>query len=243
MSSLALVGSTATGVLHGGLVWRGDRLATGQGPVRPTGFAALDAELPGGGWPANALIELLADRPGIGELSLLLPLMREVAAGRWLVWVAPPLSPYAPALAAAGVPLARLLLVDPPRPEQSLWAARQALASGSCAAVLAWPPRIDGAGLRRLQLAAEAGTTPLFLFRPQAAGCQASPASLRLSLSAAAGNLEIRILKRRGPPLAAPLRLPVRGGTVFAPEAAAVPQPRTAAAPPAIAVPAHQRTG
>ena len=134
MSSLALVGSTATGVLHGGLVWRGDRLATGQGPVRPTGFAALDAELPGGGWPANALIELLADRPGIGELSLLLPLMREVAAGRWLVWVAPPLSPYAPALAAAGVPLARLLLVDPPRPEQSLWAARQALASGSCAA-------------------------------------------------------------------------------------------------------------
>lgn len=234
MSSLASHASTDD-VLHAGLVWRGDRLATGSGPVLPTGFAALDAVLPGGGWPANALVELLAERPGIGELSLLLPLMRATAAGRWLVWVAPPLLPHAAALETAGVSLERLLLLDPPRPEQALWATRQALASGGCSAVLAWPQRIDGAGLRRLQLAAEDGATPLFLFRPPAAARQASPASLRLQLSAAPGALEIHILKRRGPPLAAPLRLPVHDGLVAAaaPSAAVPPfhPARTAVAP------------
>ncbi len=40
----------------------------------PSGFAALDREL-GGGWPTARLIELLCDRAGIGELSLLLPTM------------------------------------------------------------------------------------------------------------------------------------------------------------------------
>ncbi|WP_068804491.1 translesion DNA synthesis-associated protein ImuA [Thauera phenolivorans] len=224
MSSLASHAST-DGVLHAGLVWRGDRLATGSGPVLPTGFAALDAVLPGGGWPANALVELLAERPGIGELSLLLPLMRVIGAGRWLAWIAPPLLPHAAALEAAGVPLERLLLLDPPRPEQALWATRQALASGSCSAVLAWPQRIDGAGLRRLQLAAEDGATPLFLFRPPAAARQASPAPLRLLLSAAPGALEIHILKRRGPPLTAPLRLPVHDGLVAAAEPSAAVQP------------------
>lgn len=61
--------------LPAGSVWQASRLAQAGGAVLPTGFAALDAELPGGGWPAGALIELLADRPGVGELSLLLPLL------------------------------------------------------------------------------------------------------------------------------------------------------------------------
>jgi hypothetical protein len=39
-----------------------------------SGFAALDREL-GGGWPTARLIELLCDRVGVGELSLLLPTM------------------------------------------------------------------------------------------------------------------------------------------------------------------------
>ena len=61
--------------LPAGSVWQASRFAHAGGTVLPTGFATLDAELPGGGWPAGALIELLADRPGIGELSLLLPLL------------------------------------------------------------------------------------------------------------------------------------------------------------------------
>ena len=55
--------------LPAGRVWQASRLAHAGAAALPTGFATLDAELPGGGWPAGALVELLADRPGVGEQS------------------------------------------------------------------------------------------------------------------------------------------------------------------------------
>ncbi|MBS0545027.1 MAG: translesion DNA synthesis-associated protein ImuA [Proteobacteria bacterium] len=200
---------SALATLPGGSVWQASRLAHGNGPVLSSGFDALDAELPGGGWPAGALIELLVDHPGVGELSLLLPVLNRPPFDRWLAWVSPPFLPYAPALAAAGVPLSRLLLIRPDT-AQALWTARQALASGGCSVVLAWLQRIDTAGLRRLQLAAEEAATPLFLFRPRAAARQASPAPLRLILAGAGETLQVSILKRRGPPASRSLHLPVR---------------------------------
>ena len=200
---------SALATLPPGSVWQASRLAHGDGPVLSSGFAALDAELPGGGWPGNALIELLVDQPGVGELSLLLPVLSRTPSERWLAWVSPPFLPYAPALAAAGVPLPHLLLIRPDAGDV-VWAARQAVASGACMAVLAWLQRINIAGLRRLQLAAEEAATPLFLFRPRAAAQQPSPAALRLALAGAGEVLQVTILKRRGPPAASPLHLPVR---------------------------------
>lgn len=196
--------------LPAGSVWQAGRVAQCPQAVHPTGFSALDGELPGGGWPAGALIELLLERPGVGELSMLLPLLGRTPPDRWIVWLAPPLQPYAPALARAGVPLARLLVVRPERPQTLLWATRQAAVSGSCAVVLAWMPRIDNTGLRRLQLAAEESGTPLFLFRPDTVAGQASPAPLRLALAARGDLLEVRLLKRRGPPASHPILLDVR---------------------------------
>ena len=37
----------------------------------PTGFAELDAFIPGGGWPVCALTEIYAERTGIGEFQLI----------------------------------------------------------------------------------------------------------------------------------------------------------------------------
>ena len=54
-------------------VWRGDQLASAKVPTVASGFAPLDAELPGGGWARGALTEVLADGAGQGECSLLLP--------------------------------------------------------------------------------------------------------------------------------------------------------------------------
>jgi len=54
----------------------------------------------------------------------------------WLVWIAPPHEPYAPALAQQGIELTRLLVVRPAGATEALWAAEQALGSGVCAAVL-----------------------------------------------------------------------------------------------------------
>ncbi|MBI1907432.1 MAG: translesion DNA synthesis-associated protein ImuA [Rhodocyclales bacterium] len=193
-----------------GLVWRADSFAHVTEKTWPTGYAALDAELPGGGWPGGAITELLADTPGIGSIELLLPMLRRAPVERWIAWVAPPCLPYAPALADAGLALSQLILIDPPQHSALVWATRQATASGACHAVMAWVHKIDMAALRRLQLAAEASATPLFLYRPLAAASQPSPACLRLQLTPEENAIGISILKRRGPASARTLHLPLR---------------------------------
>jgi len=191
------------------LVWRGNSLTTPVEKGLPTGFSMLDVELPGGGWPRSAITELLCDHPGSGEIALLHPLLQRTPADRWMAWVSPPWLPYAPALSSAGLPLTRLLLIEPAGVEAQIWATRQALSSGACQAVLAWIPRIDTSALRRLQLAAEASATPLFLFRPSSVAARPSPAALRLQLEPDCECLRITILKRRGAMAAAALRIPI----------------------------------
>jgi hypothetical protein len=91
---------------------RGDSLARVASPSVPTGFPRLDAELPGGGWPAGSLTELVPAHDGIGELRILGPALARLArAGERLAWIAPPYLPYAPALAAAGIALGQVLIV------------------------------------------------------------------------------------------------------------------------------------
>jgi protein ImuA len=201
-------------------IWRADQwgrsAAVGGDGValqRTTGHAALDAELPGGGWPAAGLTELLLAAPGCGELRLLAPALSE----RSLLWIAPPFLPYAPALAALGMALDRLTVVTPETAADAAWAAEQALRPGALGAVLWWET-VRGcaftlpATLRRLHLAAMEGRTPLFALRPAAVRAQSSPAPLRLALEPAGDSkLAVDVFKRRGPPLAAPLVITLPG--------------------------------
>src|SRR5882672_5468742 len=198
-------------------IWRGDSLNRAGGShvcsVVSSGFPELDAGLPGGGWPAGALTEILPAHEGIGELRLLGPALAGLSRrGLRLAWIAPPHLPYALALAAAGIDIAKLVVVRTASRKETLWAAEQSLASNACGAVLAWllvrPEGMKYAELRRLQLAAEGGQAPVFLFRsPQAAG-EFSPAALRIALGTSAGGLAVRVFKRRGTPLARPVLLP-----------------------------------
>lgn len=190
-------------------VWRGATMAQCL-PGIPSGFDVLDAALPGRGWPAGELTELLADAKGIGELQLVLPALRALtSSGKRVVWLAPPHLPYAPALAAAGVDLAQLAVVQPRRRGDALWSAEQVLRSGASQGFLAWLPRLRYVELQRLAVSAEAGGGVAFLFRPSAAAREPSPAGLRLALQAGAGELMVRILKRRGAPAERPLCLPL----------------------------------
>jgi cell division inhibitor SulA/protein ImuA len=165
----------------------------------PTGFPELDANLPGGGWPMGALCELMPETAGIGELSLLLPALCALAqAGRHIAWIAPPYLPYAPALVQHGLSLERLLMVEAPGPQESLWAAEQALRCPAFGAVLSWPSVMPDRSVRRLQLAAEAGGSLGILYRPAEAHRQHSPAALRLRLRPAREELIVFIHKCRG---------------------------------------------
>ena len=166
----------------------------------PTGLPVLDRQLMGGGWPRRALTELLVSGKGAYALELLLPALAGWSrqAARWIALIAPPWLPYAPALQARGVALNRLLLIDASGRREGLWALEQTLRSGDCSAVLAWPRGTDRRALRRLQLAAEAGDSSGFLFRPLAVAAEPSPAPLRLRVMPTDSGWEVDVLKRPG---------------------------------------------
>jgi len=190
-------------------VWRSSELALREEQVLPTGLPALDAVLPGGGWPVGQLVELLQARPQQHVWRLLVPALAEAvreSAGP-VVMIAPPHPVFVPSLAAQGLPAQALLWVRAARPAARLWAAEQALRCAEAAAVLAWLPQAEGAELRRLHLAAQQHRRLLFVFRPEAAASQASPARLRLRLESGSEMLRVHVLKRRGPPLVSPVLL------------------------------------
>jgi hypothetical protein len=171
-------------------------------PVWSTGRSALDARLPGGGWPTASLVEVLLETAGLGEIQLFLPALVEcqcrIGEGPWLVWIAPPHEPYAPALAEYGIELSRLLVVRPASATEALWAAEQALSSGVCAAVLLWLQGTDDRWLRRLKLAAEAGGALGVLFRPERHRFESSPASLRLLMTRGEHETHLELVKVQG---------------------------------------------
>jgi len=190
-------GALADVLRHPG-IWRRSASPAGTIDAQPTGLAELDALLPGGGWPRGALSEILIEQDGLGECSLLLPALAALTqARRRVALIAPPYVPYAPALAAAGVDLAQLVHIDASGTDTH-WTAEQCLRAGCCGAVLNWLPQADYRQLRRLQLAAETGAAIGFVFRPLAAASQASPAALRLRVTADAQGPRIEILKCRG---------------------------------------------
>jgi cell division inhibitor SulA len=192
-------------------VWRADRIGHPGTPAISSGFSALDAELPGAGWPLGTLTELIVREAGIGELRMLVPLLRQLTRERrTVILLAPPHLPYAPALASFGIDLDHLMIVQGSNAADRLWAVEQTLKSASFGSLLAWLPqeKTRPEHLRRLQLAAQGAQGPAFLFRPLSAQFESSPAPMRLLLLPRPNQqLSVQILKRRGPVLARPMLL------------------------------------
>lgn len=185
-------------VIESADIWRAKDLVLRVQGVS-SGFEALDKLLPERGWPRGALTEILTEREGVGAIRLLVPAMARLSGDkRWLVFIAPPYIPYAPAFARRGVDLSRILVVHDRDGRDRLWAFEQALCSGTCSAVFAWLPYTDPASLRRLQLAAEAGDAMGVVFRSQRAPDDVSLAALRLKLTAMDSGVNVKILKCRG---------------------------------------------
>lgn len=208
-------------------LWRAASLGASSSPCIASGFAELDAQLPGGGWPTRSVCEILQAQSGVAEWRLLGPALRGLLqprpqpqqagrkkprsaapASRPLLLINPPHAPHLPGLRAHGLSEQQLVWIAPPQAEQALWATEQAIKANAAVALLAWLPAARPEQIRRLQAAALACSAPVFLFRPLTAQAQSSAAPLRLHLApGAAWQLEVRILKRRGPALDAPLQL------------------------------------
>lgn len=188
-------------------LWRGRQANRGQRALS-TGHARLDTRLPGNGWPLGAVTELISRKPGLGELRLLFPALANTGKqGQWVILVDPPWIPYPASLQGHGLLLERLLVVRGGK--ESLWACEQALRSGRGGAVLAWPEQVSFTRLRRLQVATESSAKLAFLFRPESALQEPSPAALRLQFEPGDQcGTRINILKCRGSHAPEPVWIP-----------------------------------
>jgi hypothetical protein len=194
--SSALDHSRLDALLQHPALWRGRGAAPQAG--FPTGFDALDAVLPGGGWPRRGLVEILIAGNGCGELTLFAPLIRRLTHAenpRWCAFVAPPFEPFAPAWQAQGVKLDRLLVMQAAEP---LWTLEQSLLSGACAISFAWTGAMGMTPLRRLALATERGHSLGVLIRPLRAATEYTAAILRIALTRKPTHLHLQLLKGRG---------------------------------------------
>jgi len=185
-------------------VWRGDAMGRVASTVIASGHPALDAELPGGGWPCQALTEVLLAQSAQAEWRLLSPALAQVVRqGGSVLLIGAPHSPYLPGLAREGLRDDRLIRVDAHTPAERLWATEQALKAGCVSAVLSWLPQARPEQIRRLHACAAQHPGPLFVFRPVKAQADSSAAPLRvlLGLGACPHPLQVQIIKRRGPML------------------------------------------
>lgn len=197
-------------------VWRGSDLGRqASDEVQASGWAELDAELPGGGWPLRSVTEVLAAQPCVLEWRLLGPALRPVvAAGGQVVVVGPPRQPHVPGLLREGLSERQLVWVQAEAPAEKLWVTEQLIKANSAAAIVSWLTHVREEQLRRLQVCASGFDGLVFVCRPEAARHEASAAPLRVLASVSLDwELKLNIIKRRGPTHDGTLSLPsVPGG-------------------------------
>jgi protein ImuA len=248
MPSLALALSAAPpsppsdAFAHLDAVWRANELAQSPQPTVGSGFAQLDAALPNAGWPTGALIEILQTQAGSHEWRLLLPALRVCSQVGRIALVGSPHWPNLAALSSMGVPGSSMILVEASQPAERLWAAEQVLRCSDVAALMVWLPQARSEQLRRLHLASasHANGKPrlVFAFRPVQAAQESSAAPLRLRLACGERQqLEVQIIKRKGPALDTPLQIAAQLPAVLALRSAVASTPaRPLAAAPEIVV-------
>lgn len=199
-------------------VWRADQLGQAAHSTVSSGWPALDAALPGGGWPLGSAIELLANAEML-PWRLLQPALQTASQQGPVVLIGLPLEPNVHAWAAHGIAPQRLLRILPRDDGEALWAAEQVLRCPDTAACWLFLQRPHTAGIQRLQCAASAARrdssvpgawpAPLVCCSTDAAhALPACAATLRLQLEGHdTAGLRVRIRKRRGPPLLQPIHI------------------------------------
>jgi hypothetical protein len=211
-------------------------------PPLATGIEPLDGAT--GGLPRGAVTEIIAATGSVadpvgrdGVLTLLLPVIARLTGdGRTVACIdggrAPDLFP--PALAAAGVDLARLILLCPRNGRDAQWAAEQCARSTAVALTIAPLVRLRDLDIRRLAVAAEAGGGALVLLRPASEADRIVSAALRLGVRSIAANasraIRIEVLRCRGTLPPPPFVIEVNHDQTLAVPAAAAPELRPALA-------------
>lgn len=146
-----------------------------------SGCHAMDRHLPHGGYARGSMLELLRSGPGSGVTSMALMIARQaIVEGKYLVVVDPQRQFYPPAMKSLGIPLERVIALQPANHADAIWGLAQVLRCPAVGAVIAEVGTLEDRVARRLQLASEqGGGLGIFLRDARSARAQASWADVQ----------------------------------------------------------------
>jgi protein ImuA len=150
-----------------------------------TGLSAIDALMPGGGFPRGSVHEILSD-PNYGTPRFFALLLAK-SLGGVIVWCDPDGTLYPPAVAAAGVPMEKLYLLHPKTQADQSWAIAECMRCKGVSATIAQVGKLSRIEARRLQLAAEQGGGIGILLRAMDRNASVYAAASRWLVSPAQG--------------------------------------------------------
>ncbi|MEZ8775641.1 translesion DNA synthesis-associated protein ImuA [Vibrio sp. 10N.247.310.17] len=177
------------------LIWTGLQSTT-QGSTTSTGYPQLDKQLDGG-FPTHGVIEVESQQ-GIGELRLLTPYLAQQNSQKLAIFINPPGKICAEFFSSQGIELDNILVIEPQRDLDALWAAEQCLKSGACHSVLLWGADLEIHQTKRLQAASETGKCLQFHFKATSHNQLSLPVSLSMKLSSHIQGLKVEVTKRKG---------------------------------------------
>ncbi|MEZ8315039.1 translesion DNA synthesis-associated protein ImuA [Vibrio splendidus] len=177
------------------LIWTGLQ-PTAQGSTTSTGYPQLDKQLDGG-FPTHGVIEVESQQ-GIGELRLLTPYLAQQNSQKLAIFINPPGKICAEFFSSQGIELENILVIQPQRDLDALWAAEQCLKSGACHSVLLWGADLEIHQTKRLQAASETGKCLQFHFKATSHNQLSLPVYLSMKLSSHAQGLKVEVTKRKG---------------------------------------------
>ncbi|MEZ8291764.1 translesion DNA synthesis-associated protein ImuA [Vibrio sp. 10N.237.312.B06] len=177
------------------LIWTGLQSTT-QGSTTSTGYPQLDKQLDGG-FPTHGVIEVESQQ-GIGELRLLTPYLAQQNSQKLAIFINPPGKICAEFFSSQGIELDNILVIEPQRDLDALWAAEQCLKSGACHSVLLWGADLEIHQTKRLQAASETGKCLQFHFKATSHNQLSLPVSLSMKLSFHIQGLKVEVTKRKG---------------------------------------------
>lgn len=154
----------------------------------PSGCRAMDRHLPQGGYARGSMVELLRHNAGSGVTSLALLIARQaILDGKYLVVVDPERRFYPPAMKSLGIPLERVISLQPTNHADAIWGLAQVLRCPAVGAVVAEVGTLEDRIARKLQLATEqGGGLGIFIRDALSARSQPSWADIQWSVRAAA---------------------------------------------------------
>ena len=136
------------------------------------GVEAIDRKLAGGGIATASLHEIAGARPGLGDDAAATLFIAGIAARRaapqtsgTVLWALARRDLFAPGIAQAGLTPDRVIYAECGRDEDVLAVMEEGLRHGGLAAVIGEVARVQMASTRRLQLAAEEGSTTALMLK------------------------------------------------------------------------------